>query len=108
MIFYNTCLFDSLAQSVLAGYRDWVSYHDYITVSKNEFYDFIRTFSTYGATIQTYKKRSMLLSNIFAVQNNQIDCHFNISLVSQLTDESSYQISQQCRDCNDVIDNRPI
>lgn len=112
VIFYNTCSFDSLVQSVLAGYRDWASYHDYITVSKNEFYDFIRTFSTYGATTQTHKKRSMLLSNIFSVKNNQIDCHFNISnFVSQklLTDEPSYQILQQCRNCSpNIIDNRPI
>lgn len=110
--FYNTCSFDSLAQSVVAGYRDWANYHDYITVSKNEFYDFIRIFSKNGATARTYKKRSTILSNMFAMQNNRIDCHFNISnLVSQklLTDEPSYQISQQCRNCEqDIIDNRPV
>lgn len=109
---YNTCSFDSLAQSVLADYRDWTSYYDYIIVSKNEFYDFIRTFSIYGAMTQTYKKRSTLLSNTFAVQNNRIDCHSNFSnLISLklLTDEPLYQISQQCRDCDhDVIDNRPV
>jgi len=111
VILYNTCSFDSIAQSVLAGYRDWASYHDYITATKNEFYNFIRTFSTYGAISQTYKKRSMLLSNIFAVQNNRINCQSNLSMIFQelLTNEPSYQISQQCRDCDhNLIDNRPI
>lgn len=97
---------------MLAGYRDWASYHDHIAVSENNFYDFIKTFSTYGTTAQTYKKRSMLLSSIFARENNQINCHSNIgNLISQklLTNQPSYQITQQCRDCDHVIiNNRPI
>lgn len=42
---------------------------------------------------------------MFAVQNNRIDCHSNVSNLVSL----SYQISQQCLDCDhDVIDNRPV
>lgn len=44
----NTCAFDSIVQSLLIGYRDWIMYHEYINNTSNIITDFIKMISTFG------------------------------------------------------------
>jgi len=44
----NTCAFDSIVQFLLIGYRDWITYYDYINNTLNYISDFIKMISTFS------------------------------------------------------------
>lgn len=102
-IIVNTCAFDTIVQSLLVGYRDWISYHDYINnISNNELLDFVKLVSAHGTLQKIYKKRALILSNIFKPVSGRMNCAYNISSLLEkhlIQNASSFEISQRCLTC---------
>lgn len=61
----NTCAFDSIMQSLLIGYRDWITYHEFINNSSNYILDFIKRVSTFGTLQRVHKEKALILKKIF-------------------------------------------
>lgn len=93
----NTCAFDSIVQALLIGYRDWITYYDYINNTSNYIADFIKMLSTFGTLQKVYKERAVILSKIFQPTGETMDCAYNVSqLIDKyfMQDSFSYSMSR--------------
>jgi len=71
--------FDAVVQSLLVGFRDWVTYHDYVNNASTPVLNFVKMVSKHGTSHKVYKERASILNNIFPSKSATIDCACNIS-----------------------------
>ncbi|XP_043274836.1 uncharacterized protein [Venturia canescens] len=90
----NTCPFDYISQSMLVAYCDWARYQEYISSTKNRFFDFIKLFDKSGCTLKVYKERAELTSQIKEIDHGVLGCMMNVNnLMKHLSkDEPSYMV----------------
>lgn len=95
----NTCPFDAIVQSVLAAYRDWSGYHDYVAEKVNTTFEFIKMLSVNGISHKIYVQRAEILCKIVKPKHGKLDCANNVStLLSRhlLKNEPSIERHQLC------------
>ncbi|KAK0176850.1 hypothetical protein PV328_000952 [Microctonus aethiopoides] len=72
----NTCVFDSMTQSLLVAYCDRIKYHNYVNDTSSPIFNFIELLSQDGVSQKIYKNRTLILKNTLQPQNMIMDCAY--------------------------------
>lgn len=83
----QTCPFDSLVEILTNAYIDNLAYRDQLneTADNFRFHAFIRSYMTKGVSASLYTERAQLLSTLFTISGNVLNCADNVnSLIKRI------------------------